>query len=721
MYKPRLIETDGFPFEFLSTLAKRESWRKEIYRPIYHIHKWWAKRLGSIFRGLALGSMLNEDEDLSIAFYEFHDFSNSVVFDPFMGSGTTIGEAHKLGFSALGRDINPVAVEAVRVALSNLEAEQLEETFAELSRTVGARIRRLYHTEDSSGNIAQVLYYFWVMQVACPDCDEDVDLFPSWVRARNAYPRRKPEVQVLCPSCGAWFQGLYTDTETTCPTCQSRFDQTGGTVQGARAVCRQCDHTFLIRKAVERQARRPGFRLYGKLILTKRGTKEYLPATETDHRAYQSCVERLDRELKRRSFKLPTLELQDGYNTRQAMSYGFRRWRDFFNPRQLLALGWLHEAIAALPQEKGRDAFLTLFSGALEFNNMFASYKGEGTGAVRHMFAHHILKPERTPIEANFWGTSKSSGSFSGLFRGRLLRAIQYQRAPTELRSVTKGQGTVVCSPAFSSRPKSWQEDGPYEPRALYLSCGDSASTGLIARSVDLVLTDPPFFDNVHYSELADFFYAWQQLKPRGFINGVASTRVKAEVQDTDADRFSEKLQAVFRECHRVLKDEGLLVFTYHHSRDAGWTAVAKAILGAGFRVVNAHPLKSEMSVGTPKAQAKEPIQFDIAIVCRKTLVYTEKPPSQKTALNAAKEKLARLESGGFTLSRNDQKIVLFGQLLTTLRESSELGEIAAAVESTQEELPPAGTATPEIPTVDFSPRAKVHEEAQVQLSVFSR
>ena len=136
---------------------------------------------------------------------------------------------------------------------------------------------------------------------------------------------------------------------------------------------------------------------------------------------------------------------------------------------------------------------------------------------------------------------------------------------------------------------------------------------------------------------------------------------------------------------------------------------------------MNAHPLKSEMSVGTPKAQAKEPIQFDIAIVCRKTLVYTEKPPSQKTALNAAKEKLARLESGGFTLSRNDQKIVLFGQLLTTLRESSELGEIAAAVESTQEELPPAGTATPEIPTVDFSPRAKVHEEAQVQLSVFSR
>ena len=41
----RLIESDDFPFEFLSHLAERESWRKEIHRPIYHVHKWWAKRL----------------------------------------------------------------------------------------------------------------------------------------------------------------------------------------------------------------------------------------------------------------------------------------------------------------------------------------------------------------------------------------------------------------------------------------------------------------------------------------------------------------------------------------------------------------------------------------------------------------------------------------------------------------------------------------------------
>lgn len=722
MPRSRLIETDHFPFEFLSALAKRESWRKEVHRPIYHVHKWWAKRLGSVFRGLALGCVLGEDEDLAEAFYQSHDFPSSVVFDPFMGSGTTVGEAHKLGFAALGRDINPVAAEAVRVALGQLRATQLEETFAELSRTVGARIRRLYRTEDSRGRLAQVLYYFWVMQAPCPACNLAVDLFPSWVRARNAYPQRHPEVRILCPSCGALFQGLYTDAEATCPVCDLRFDQNKGTVRGAKAMCSSCGHTFSVRNAIARGGGTPQFRLYGKLVLTKDGGKEYLPATDEDQEAYQTCAEKLRRELKRDTFRLPTVELQDGYNTRQAMSYGFRQWRDFFNARQLLALGWLQESIAALPEEKGRDAFLTLFSGVLEFNNMFASYKGEGTGAVRHIFSHHILKPERTPIEANVWGTTKSSGSFSGLFRGRLLRAIHYRHAPTELKGAANDQGAVVCSPEISGAFRQWRENGSYEPRAIYLSCGDSAATGLAERSVDLVLTDPPFFDNVHYSELADFFFAWQQLTPRGFIKGVASTRAEGEVQDTDAGRFAEKLRAVFAECHRVLKDQGLLVFTYHHSRDSGWTAVAEAVLDAGFTIVNGHPLKAEMSVATPKAQAKEPIQLDIAIVCRKSSMAAGERPSREMAVGAAREKLSRLESAGFTLSRNDQKIVLFGQLLTTLRSVEELPEVAQAVEHAQDGLPRTEPRTSEPPSVRDRPThgTGAQEDALVQLSLFS-
>ncbi len=72
---------------------------------------------------------------------------------------------------------------------------------------------------------------------------------------------------------------------------------------------------------------------------------------------------------------------------------------------------------------------------------MFCSFKGEGTGAVRHMFSHYVLKPERTPLEAHPWGTPASSGSFSTLFQSRLLRAQVYKLAPTD--QLLKAEGVV--------------------------------------------------------------------------------------------------------------------------------------------------------------------------------------------------------------------------------------------------------------------------------------
>src|SRR5258706_3740774 len=92
----RAIES-SFPVARISILAMRESWRKEIFRPIYHIHKWWANRLGSVFRAIVLGAMASSNQDIWEGFYEKHSFSNKIVLDPFMGSGTTLGEAIKLG------------------------------------------------------------------------------------------------------------------------------------------------------------------------------------------------------------------------------------------------------------------------------------------------------------------------------------------------------------------------------------------------------------------------------------------------------------------------------------------------------------------------------------------------------------------------------------------------------------------------------------------------
>ena len=181
-------------------------------------------------------------------------------------------------------------------------------------------------------------------------------------------------------------------------------------------------------KRYARHGRPPDHRLYAKLVLMPDGSKAYLRATDEDRELYAQA----EKSLSGRVNAYPVVAIEPGYNTNQALGYNYRHWHEMFNARQLLGLSILATA-SAIPDPSLRDLFPCLMSGTLEFNNMFASYKGEGTGAVRHMFAHHILKPERVPLEANLWGTPKSSGSFSTMFAGRIRRALDYADDPFEI------------------------------------------------------------------------------------------------------------------------------------------------------------------------------------------------------------------------------------------------------------------------------------------------
>jgi putative DNA methylase len=208
-------------------------------------------------------------------------------------------------------------------------------------------------------------------------------------------------------------------------------------------------------------------------------------------------------------------------------------------------------------------------------------------------------------------------------------------------------------------------------PGAIYLSCGNSAKTDLPDRSVDLVVTDPPFFDNVHYSELADFFHVWQQEYFATRQQKTSTTRNEGEVQDTDAMTFSKKLSAVLTECHRVLRDNGRMVFSYHHSRDDGWSSIAMAVLEAGFSLVQAQPVKSEMSVAAPKSQAKEPIDLDVMMVCKKRQADSRSGASEHLAFSRARtltrHRVERFNRTERRLSRNDVRVVLLSQFLVEL------------------------------------------------------
>lgn len=665
------IEEDGFPFEEFSEVAELESWRKEVNRPLYHMHKWWAQRLGSVFRAIVIGALTPAGTDVKASFHRPVRFPGTVVFDPFMGSGTTVGEALKLGCRAVGRDINPVAHFIVKNALTLHPRTQAIQEFKAIERDVAARIRHFYEARLPGREKAQCLYYFWVKVLDCPNCKEAVDLFHSYVFARHADPRRYPVAQAVCPSCGALNRTRHDAEEVTCGACRHVHDPNRAPANGAKVTCPHCRHVFPAAKVAREAGRPPEHRLYAKLVLTASGEKRYLPADDFDRARYQEAVA----ALKERGSALPEGELKPGYNTNQAINYGYRRWREMFNERQLLCLDILADRIRSINGKPLRDLFACLFSGVLEFNNMFASYKGEGTGAVRHMFSHHVLKPERTPLEANPWGTPRSSGAFSTLFESRVLRAIDYCEDPFEIAVVRKNgkpsTGKVFGLSEPIGYPITESFDAFEAGGRVYLSCGDSGNTDLSEGSVDAVITDPPFFDNVHYSQLADFFHVWQQYILEPPERRSATTRSEREVQQTEAGEFTTRLRAIWRECRRVMKPGGLLVFTYHHSRPEGWSSVFDAVTEAGMAIVAAHPIKAEMSVAMPKNQAREPIDLDIILVCRKRedveVRLQDREDAWAQAVRVAGEQIGRLRRVGRKLSRNDVRVVVMAQIIRFL------------------------------------------------------
>ena len=689
---PCALEDDDFPFEAISDVAEVESWRKEINRPVYHIHKWWAQRLGTVFRAVALGALTPSGTDILSAFYRPVRVKDLTVFDPFMGSGTTIGEAAKLGARAIGRDINPVAHFLVRNALAFHDRDAVLETFREIERDVSEQIRAHYKTTLPDGAEGEVLYYFWVKQVDCPECASPVDLFSSRVFAKHAYASKNPDAKAICPSCGDVNSVRYDASAATCASCSAEFDPQRGAASGQKAVCPGCDHSFPIAKTIREKNAPPAHRLYAKLVLTKEGKKVYAAATDNDRHAYDLA----EKALADRPNAFPVVGIEPGYNTNQALGYNYRYWHEMFNARQLLCLSILAERIRAIPDTVLRELFTCLFSGALEFNNLFTSYKGEGTGAVRHMFAHHILKPERVPLEANVWGTRKSSGSFLTMFEGRIRRALDYADNPFELRlQGAPGQKRATEKVYGLSERLGFDIAEDYQSfkdgKRIYLSCGDSGATDIEDGAVDAIITDPPFFDNVHYSQLADFFHVWQRyiLGSEG-TRAVDTTRSPAEVQNADVAAFTERLGAVWSECHRVLSDDGVLAFTYHHSRSEGWSSVLHALMQAGFGISAAFPIKAEMSVAMPKHQAKEPIDLDIVLVCRKRSVLKKHAWNGDlwgTIRPKAASQVARLRASGRKLSRNDVRIIIMAQLISQLSRSHSLEAALSLLEVSGPEI----------------------------------
>ncbi|WP_031077650.1 DNA methyltransferase [Streptomyces sp. NRRL WC-3742] len=649
-----------FPAEVVSAAAERESWRKEVHRPATHTHKWWAQRLGSVFRGILASAVSESEREAVEAYGSALRLPDLVVCDPFAGSGTTLAEAAKLGARVVGRDINPVATLVQRQALARWDRDRLDRAFEAVESRVRAEIDELHR--DRHGR--PVLYYFWVALASCPRCPagaEPVELFSRYVFSQHAYPRKYPTARATCPHCHAVVPvDVVEDSTLTCGDC-GRTSDIAGPVNRATMTCPR-GHSSKVLDALG--DRPPVLRMYAKQVLAADGSRVYEPIDDFDLELYAESGRRLAR--RREELVLPVGSLEGGHNTRQAIRWNYRNWEQFFNARQLYSLGILGAALRDLEPGPEREALIALFSGVLEFNNVFCSFKGEGTGAVRHMFSNHILKPERMPLEAHPWGTPASSGAFSTLYRSRIIRAWEYKRRPHDLVTVSGApERRFGLSEPLECELGDSRAFSEGSSRA-YVGTGSSATVDLPDDSVDLVITDPPFMDNVHYSELADFFHAWlRNLKPfDGYPVDEATTRHPEEVQSADPAEFGRAIGAVWKECARILKPHGLLAFTFHQARIDGWKELVRALETAGLVITAVQPVKAEMSTSTVKSSAADPSNLDSIVVCR---LPGHEVPAARSVAEVERRALAGLRecrSAGIKVGYSDVESVVRGSVL---------------------------------------------------------
>jgi hypothetical protein len=385
-------------------------------------------------------------------------------------------------------------------------------------------------------------------------------------------------------------------------------------------------------------------------------------------------------EQRKDELPLPDQLIPMDIHTDAIIFQNYRYFYQLFNERQLLCLGMLLNGIGQVADANIQEILLVALSNSLDSNNMLARYHMTRY-ELEEMFSRHAFWPNSSPVEGNVWGVKFGKGSF--VKRLNLVRqAKKYAICPFERGGSThKSTGDTVQA-AFA--PEFAVLTGDATNAMLRAQTAEDMSF-LPDRSLDAVITDPPYCGNVSYSELSDFFYVWLRLaladrypcfqpeytpKAREVISNVGVRGSLKKMQELgieikDEESFFRGLTRVFRECHRVLRDEGLMVFTFHHKETWAWKSVLNAILEAGFYAVAVYPVHAEMKTSTHIMGGG--LSYDIPFVCRKR--PGDGQPVGWEALKdeiyfAAQSSVERLKTSGRGLSDGDLFVIVMGRCL---------------------------------------------------------
>lgn len=613
----RLIEKT-LPVQYLNSVAMAEGNAK---KPVYRMHKWWARRLGSVFRAILLSTFSASDESESSIWHRFcegADLQGRIVLDPFMGGGTTVVEALRLGCRVVGADINPVAWFITKKEVEPVDIEPLDSAFQHLETTVGSFIKHYYQTRCLCGRTAEVMYFFWVKVAECPECQAKVRLFPN-----HELSHRDHNQVSFCPHCLQVIETEEYSPVTTCPECQRVFDPRKGVAGRGMFVCPKCGTKDKILDAV----RRGGTKLDEELHALEGYCAECGRFFKRVDDADQSLFEKAKSEFNSRKHHLliPSQFVPvEGRSDPRPVNHGYRYFWQMFNERQLLCLSTLLEAIMDLTDPNVREMMLLAFSDCLDTNTMFCKYEVRWH-KISPFFGLHAYHPIERPTENNVWGTVYGRGTFTKCFK-KVRRGKEFCQTPYERLLDIRGKrySKRTGKERISANLVGAYDDLAQGDHTSVLVCGNSEDLSFLPdNSIEAVITDPPYFDNVQYSELADFFYVWLRLALKDvypWFQPDLSSRSAEIIQNEKAGKtlelFNRGLERVFTECHRVLKDDGVLVFTFHHNKAWAWSGIARILSGAGFYISASPIVRSEGKSGFHSSEGN--IRYDAVLVCRK-------------------------------------------------------------------------------------------------------
>lgn len=613
------LET-GFDVPFVARLALREKQVQQSYRPIISIHKWFARRPGTLFRSLLLSEFGHAP--LADDYWKGQRLSGTIA-DPFMGGGTTVFEALRLGMSVVASDVNPMSYWLVRQAVEEIDLDEFsregERVWRELDERLGDLYRTLCTTCDAPD--ADVKYVLWVKTCECPNCGTETPLFPGHLVAEAA---RHPREVYACPAC----QRLEEVDPGTRPECSScGLDLSHGNVRRGQAACVSCGHEFRFAgQLASPPAHRPFAIEYNcRHCYASQPGRQFKAPDEGD----LSRIERAAQQLGEvgPALPIPDDEIPRGDETDRLHRWGYRRYRDMFNDRQLLALGTLLQIVKDVPNTRIRHALATVFSDFLRYQNLLCRYD---TYALKcqDIFAVHGFPVGLIACENNVPGVPGiGSGAFIH-FVSKFAKAKKYSKAPFEIRR--EGTTKNVVPTAGESIEAPLVQHEPLDSRAAWIACEPSQTLDLRPNSLDGVFTDPPYFDMVQYAELMDFCFVWL----RKFLSDEvpefarASTRSEHELTGNDTLQrglasFANGMSQVFQTMADAMKPGAPFVFTYHHNDPTAYAPLVIALLDAGLNCTAVLPAPGEMAASIHIAGTKSSI-LDSVFVCRASSVVSD-------------------------------------------------------------------------------------------------